>query len=397
MEKIYLILIAYLLMMSSCDEKKLEPITPSLGKPGVPSEIKIEAVSGGAVISYRIPEAEDILGVKAVFQLADGKTREIMSSLFKDQIKIEGYIDQEEKKATLYAINRAMVLSDPVEVTFKPLESAISKVSNSMQIISDFGGAQYTWKNTDRASLTLELLASDSIGVITAMKIVTTAAAEGMYNLRGYDTDSRWFAAIFRDNYGNATDTIFPINSDGEKIQLAPLYEQKLDAKKFRILYLNNDPSFAYFGGSEEDMFDDNFDTFGHTSNGSMPASISVDLGNKVKLSRVVIKQRNHAYYGWGNPRTFEAFECGVEPDKGGNWDQWKHVMDCEIIKPSGLPEGSNSEEDIEAVLSGHDFTFALEQEPMRYVRLRFTSVWTSSTFCHLSEIAFYGDPNINE
>lgn len=397
MKKIYLIIVASLLMISSCDEKRLEPISPSLGKPGIPSEIKIEAVSGGAIISYRIPEAEDILGVKAVYQLADGKTRETISSLFDNQIKIEGYIDREEKKVTLYAINRAMVLSDPVEVTFTPLESAISKVSKSMHIISDFGGAQYKWENTDRANLTLELLTTDSTNVMTAMKILTTATAEGVYNLRGYDTDPRWFAAIFRDNFGNATDTIFPVDNDGEKIQLVPLYERKLDAKQFRVLYLNNDPSFANFGGSEEDMFDDNFDTFGHTSNGSMPASISIDLGDKVKLSRVVIKQRNHAYYGWGNPKTFEVFECNVEPDKSGNWEQWRHVMDCEVIKPSGLPEGSNSEEDIEAVLNGHDFTFDLEEKPMRYVRLRFTSVWTSSTFCHLSEIAFYGDPNINE
>lgn len=397
MKKIYLILAACLITIISCDEKKLEPITSSLGKPGIPSEIRVEAVSGGAVISYRIPEAEDILGVKAVYQLADGKSREIISSMFDDRLKIEGYVDCEEKKVTLYAINRAMVLSDPVDVTFTPLESAISKVSRSMHIVPDFGGAQYTWENTDRANLTLEVLTTDSTGVMTAMRVLTTASVKGVYNLRGYDTDPRWFAAIFRDNFGNATDTIFPMNNVGERIQLMPLFEQKLDTKQFRVLYLDNDASFANFGGSEDDMFDDNFDTFGHTSNGSMPASISIDLGDKVKLSRLVIKQRNHAYYGWGNPKTFKVFECDIEPDKSGNWEQWSHIMDCEVIKPSGLPEGSNTEEDLEAVRNGHDFTFSLEQGPVRYVRLLFTSVWTSSTFCHMSEITFFGDPNINE
>lgn len=397
MKKIYFTIIASILFISSCDEKKMEPITSSLGKPGIPSEVKVEPIAGGAVISYSIPNNEDILGVKAVYQLADGKTREAMSSLFNDQIKIEGYIDKEEKSATLYAINRAMVLSDPVEINFTPLESAISKVSKSVRIIPDFGGAQYTWTNEDRASLTLEALTTDSTGIMTAMKILTTASANGIYNLRGYDTDPRWFGAILRDNFGNVTDTIFPTNTDGEKIRLSPMYEQKLDKKLFRFLYLNNDQSFNHFGANENDMIDDNPDSFGHSSNGSLPATTSIDLGVKAKLSRVVILQRNNEFYGWGNPRTFDIYGTNKEPDKSGNWDEWSHLRNCEIIKPSGLPLGDRSEEDIETAKNGHDFTFDLEQEPLRYVRLKFTSIWTSSTFCHPAEITFYGDPNVTE
>ena len=37
----------------------------------------------------------------------------------------------EEHKAVLYTVNRAMELSDPVTVEFTPLESSISKVSES--------------------------------------------------------------------------------------------------------------------------------------------------------------------------------------------------------------------------------------------------------------------------
>ncbi|NDV80402.1 DUF5000 domain-containing lipoprotein [Bacteroides sp. 51] len=397
MKKIYLIIVTSLFMMSSCDEKRLEPITPSLGKPGIPTEINVEVVAGGAIISYRIPETEDILGVKAVYQLADGKTREVMSSLFNDEVKIEGYVDTAEKRVTLYALNRAMTLSDPVEVSFTPLEAAISKARKSMQIAPDFGGAQYTWKNEDRANLTLEVLTTDSTGVMTAMKVLTTGTVDGKYSLRGYDTDSRWFAAIFRDNFGNATDTIYPVNPNGEKMQLVPIYEQKIDKKQIRFLFLNNDASFGYFDGSEDNMIDDNTETFGHSPNGSMPAAFSLDLGSRVKLSRVVIHQRNNYPYGWGNPKTFEIYECTSSPEKNGDWNQWNHILDCEVIKPSGLPIGNDSEEDKEALENGHDFTFDLEQEPIQYIRFRFTSVWTSSTFCHPAEITFYGDPNYNK
>lgn len=48
MKRIYYIIVVAVLWMSGCDEKKLEPITPSLGKPGVPSEVKAEPIAGGS-------------------------------------------------------------------------------------------------------------------------------------------------------------------------------------------------------------------------------------------------------------------------------------------------------------------------------------------------------------
>ena len=45
------------------------------------------------------------------------------------------------------------------------------------------------------------------------MKIMTTASQTGTYALRGYNVDPRWFAAVVRDNYGNVSDTIYPLMS----------------------------------------------------------------------------------------------------------------------------------------------------------------------------------------
>ena len=79
------------------------------------------------------------MGVKAVYSLADGKQREVISSYYNNQVRIMGYDDMEEHEAVLYTVNRAMELSEPVTVSFTPLESSISKVSKSMKIIRDFG------------------------------------------------------------------------------------------------------------------------------------------------------------------------------------------------------------------------------------------------------------------
>ena len=44
-----------------------------------------------------------------------------------------GYDDMEEHEAVLYTVNRAMELSEPVTVSFTPLESSISKVSEKYE------------------------------------------------------------------------------------------------------------------------------------------------------------------------------------------------------------------------------------------------------------------------
>ena len=108
MKKIYILITLSLMILVSCTEKRLEPITESLGMPTVPTEISVEPVSGGVVISYRVPDVEDILGVKAVYSLADGKQREVISSYYNNQVRIMGYDDMEEHEAVLYTVNRAM-------------------------------------------------------------------------------------------------------------------------------------------------------------------------------------------------------------------------------------------------------------------------------------------------
>ena len=51
------------------------------------------------------------------------------------------------------------------------------------------------------------------------------------------------------------------------------------------------------------------------------------------------------------------------------------------------MPIGTNTDEDMEALKEGHDFSFDVDQEPVRYLRFKFIKVWTSSTFCHPAEI----------
>src|SRR3546814_1804497 len=130
MKRIKLVLFLVLILMS-CTEHNLNPTSPSLGKPGIITDVSVEATPGGAIITYRIPSSEDILGVKAVYTNSNGNKQEVSSSFYDNKLTVVGYNDMLEHTADIYVFNRALELSDPVNVTFTPLESPLSKVGKS--------------------------------------------------------------------------------------------------------------------------------------------------------------------------------------------------------------------------------------------------------------------------
>lgn len=67
----------------------------------------MEPSAGGATISYKIPNSEDLLAVKCVYTLSDGKENEVMASYYENKLLLQGYNDTLEHTAVLYAVNRA--------------------------------------------------------------------------------------------------------------------------------------------------------------------------------------------------------------------------------------------------------------------------------------------------
>ncbi len=387
MRTIIFTMTALLFLVSACDEKELEPISGSLGKPGIVTGIETEPVPGGVTITYRIPESEDILAVKGVYTLPSGKTYEATTSFYENKLEITGYNDMNEHTVNLFAVNRAQEMSDPVPVAFTPQESSLSKVSKTMEIISAFGGAQYSWLNPDEAPLTFEFMAQDSLGNLNTMKIITSEADTMKQALRGYDPEPRVFAALIRDNWGNASDTIYP---PGKTV--LPLFEEKLDKSNMSVMKLGSDASFTNWEGMDSYLIDDDTETFGHSASSSLPAAFTIDLGVTAKLSRIVMFQRDNFVYSWGNPKNFEVYGCDHRPGQDGDWDDWTLIMHCTIIKPSGSPVGTNTDEDVAALEAGHEFAFDLNQAPLRYIRIRILDTWGGSTFTHPAEVTFYGE-----
>ncbi len=378
-----------LLLIWSCTKKVNEPISKSLGKPMQVTEVNVQNLAGGALISYRIPNQQDVISVKATYTLETGKKMEAMASIYENKITVAGFNDEKPHEVMLYTVNRAQEVSDPVSCTIQPLESPLSLVSKTMFIQGDFGGARYSWANEFRSPLTFEFFTPDSLGRMTLVRIVNSQLLEGLQSLRGYKPLPRAFGVVVKDNFGNRSDTLFPTGR-----LITPLYEEKLAKSRMRIMRLANDQNFTNFEGSDQKMIDDDRTSFGHSPSSSLPAPFTIDLGVVAKVSRLVIFQRqfSSSYYNWGNPRAFDLYVRATAPSQSGDWSEWTKIKETEIIKPSG-PSSTVTDDDLRVAEAGHEFTFDLSQEPVRYIRIVVKSTWGSTTFTHPAEIDVFGEP----
>ena len=374
-------------VLSACVDKELKPISGSLGKPGVITEVVAEPLPGGVLISYRIPSNEDILAVKAIYTLSNGRVQEQASSFYENKITIQGFNDTNEHSIALYVVNRAQETSDPVTVKFTPLESSLMKIARSIDIIQDFGGAQFRWENEDKYPINLEFFTTDSIGKLQLMRILTSELPESNFSLRGYAPESRDFALVIRDNYGNAIDTV--------KKNLIPLFEERFDKKSMSVMRLANDANFTNWEGMDSYIIDDDRESFGHSPANSLPAAFTIDMGVTGKVSRVVMFNRlySDSYYSWGNPKDIEIYGRAERPSLSGEWSEWgEPIIKGSLAKPSGQPSGTDTDEDVAYAESGFEFVFPLDVEPLRYIRIIILSTQTGPTYTHPAEVDIYGE-----
>jgi hypothetical protein len=393
MKKIlYLYLIAVAGICFSCTEKEILPISGSSGKPEKVEILAADSIiPGGIVVNYKIPPINDIIEIKAVYTLSNGQKRESSSSFYTSFMTIDGYNDTDEHEALIYTINRAREMSDPVTVKFRAGESSLSKTTKTMQIVSDFGGVNYSWSNPDKSTLIFEFYTENEQGEMVTMNIFSSKLDSTNISFRGYDTIPRKFAVNIRDNYGNSSGIIYP---DGEHI--TPLYEIKLDKLIQKIINVPGDADWNNWEGRDQQFIDDDIMTIIHSVANTVPgAAITLDIGKKAKLSRFLLHQRmtSNILYNASNPRIFEVWSSDEEGDSpSGDWSTWTYRTTCTIIKPSGAAKGTVTEEDRAEATKGHDFSLPLDMPPVRYIRLRILENWElSNTMTCLSEITAYG------
>lgn len=359
--------------------------------PGKVEIMSCEMIPGGAIINYTIPDDEDLMYVKACYTLDSGTKMEARTSAYDNKVTLEGFNDTNEKDVYLYCVDRYENVGEPVKYTFIPGVSPLKNAYETIDIVAAFGGVNITLENTDKGNLVVDILSKDSLEQWYSVQTEYTSSPKIKLSVRGFGPEERIFGVYLHDRWNNATDTVFAT--------LNPMEEYQLDKGRFKQIILDNDVTIggplAWNLGMEL-MWDDrtsgdnicahsiDFDSF--------PQWFTFDLGTTTKLSRYVYwcRQPNYWYVG-GNMKKWEIYGRPDKPAQDGSWEGWTLLRECESIKPSGLPVGQQTNEDIEHATKGEEFEFEPTLPAVRYIRIKGLETFDNSCRITINEVTFYG------
>jgi hypothetical protein len=391
MYKYYLPFLLIFIFLAGCKENERGiPVSKEDTAPPPVTDVRVTNLPGGAKISYNLPKSGDLLYVLASYSARQGVEQEKKSSYYNNSLTIEGFPNTKEYQVKLYAVSRGGKKSDPVTVTIKPLTPPVWKVFQSLQLAPTFGGISVKFQDSSEASVVITVLAMDSTGVLSLADQFYTKRMADVVASRGFDTTKRKFGVFVRDRWDNYSDTLFGT--------FKPLAEIELDKTRFQEVHLQGDDWQAHGGQKTVSKLWDNQIVFGE-NNGmfssetgyGFPQAFAFDLGVQASLSRFKYYPRCDGKYAYTNqPRLFEIWGSN-NPSSDGSWDSWTKLLDCEMIKPSGSPPGTVTDEDISYCQAGIEFEFPPDTPPVRYIRFKTISVWSGSNISVL-ELTFFGN-----
>jgi hypothetical protein len=350
---------------------------------------------GGAVIYYMPPTDQDVLYVKAVFEDSNNNPREVKSSAVNDSLVIEGLGKIGEYPVTIFAVDRVENHSEPVQTVIAPLEPPVQKIFPTLSGEVDYGGVKVSYENVLEAEVSINIAKYDTArDEMVYRQSFFTSQKEGDYSFRGFESERSKFGIYVEDRWGNLSDTLI--------VELVPRPDEFLDKSKFSVFKLPGDKDFNQYGFNAEQMWDGRWSdqwNCGHTVFEPLPHALTIDLGVNAKLSRFKLYQRGGTeLYKHGNPKHFLIYgtpDINSLPafDPGDPTAGWTLLKECFSFKPSGLPIGQTTAEDVEYQDKGEDFEFDMENSPeIRYIRIVNLETWGQQQVTVIGELSFWGD-----
>jgi hypothetical protein len=202
------------------------------------------------------------------------------------------------------------------------------------------------------------------------------------------DTVPTWFAVTIRDRWNNTTDTL--------KALLIPRFEEETDKSLFRLFPLPGDAGSGH-GWVHERLWDGLLIESGWVSNtvSPLPIHISIDMGATYFLSRMRYWNRVLADYYFDREAVLKMEVWGsTNPNLDGSFDDsWTLLMTTpKVEKPSGLPFGELTNDDIEAGQAGFEFTFPPGSPSVRYLRFRILETGNNGAEVTFEEVSLWGE-----
>ena len=349
------------------------------------------------ILHYDLPDVSDLMGVKARYVVpSTGEAREVFGSAYVNELVLNGFAKSTKVQVSLYTVDTSYNESDPVVVVVEPLDSPIYGILETMEVFESFGGLKLRWENQTQDGIAICVLAKNAEGVFEEINTFYSTAPEAFYSVRDLEAVETEFGFYCKDYYGNSTETIYKT--------LTPLFEEKLDKSKFRLLYLDTKkfPYHGYGGQSMTRMWNNTYNVDNdlfyvqNTTNPTEPVNFSFDLGVTAKLSRFRLWTRVNYIFQLHHIRQFELYGTADAQvaNQGESWDGWELLATCESIRPSGETEGGTpTAEEKQLVMEGGEGGFDFSHLPVvRYLRFKVLSTWGNSKFAFINEIDLWGE-----
>lgn len=385
-------------------------VSGDMTKPGVVTNVKVNNFNGGANITYTLPATPNLLYVQAEYKINDQTSRQVKASYYSDSLTVNGFAKSQDYKVILYAVSRAQVKSDPVEITVHPATPPYLLARPTVVLTNDFGGINVKVTNHAKANLGIITISPDA--VTKKLEIINqnyTSQEDINYSIRGYDTLQRRFGVYVTDQWGNISDTVFA--------DITPIYETLMDKSRFQALRFPSDVSTG-FGWEIPYLWDNKTTSPGfHSvfpSSDPLPKWITFDMGQSAKLSRYTawfrgIDGSNNFLWASGAPQTWvlwgrstaavdeklPADTLALPPVGQATAGGWVNLGKFNLpAQPSGLVAPQYTNADLAYWNAGFPFNFDLTLPKVRYLRFQcFTNAGGSNDFFNMMELSFWGDP----
>lgn len=398
---LYIWMACLALLLNGCEDVDThKPFGDSSGNaPGIVQVTSYEQIPGGVTVKFIAPSDEDLLYIKIKYTLDNGKEMEARASLYSDETTIEGFGNTEPKKLVISAVNKMEQEGEAITTEVVPGKPAYITAIEEIQVDPTFGGIYIRTTNAGKNFLIFDISTKDETGKWNIEHTEYTSVKNIEFTLRGFTAEPHDFKISVRDLYDN--------HSEDHLANVTPLYEERLDLTKFKTFLLPGDIKMDNAGGSLEKLFngENGFNSWnfahGYDFNPSeFPVWFTIDMGQTAVLSRFTYWQRSmnngQFYYGAGGSgsiKEWEVWGSAELPASDGSWDGWTKLMDCESVKPSGWPVGTNSDEDIEHARKGEEFEFPSGTPPVRYIRFKIHSTFNGAGLIVMQQLWFYGTP----
>lgn len=386
----------------------------------------VKPINGGAVISYQVPKDEDLLYVMAEY-VRNGKTFTEKSSVYGNTLTIEGFNTTNKVKVKLYKVNKKGQKSAPVEAEFTPLESLIKIAQDSLTVEPGFGGVVASWANPAKTPLGIRLIYKNDDNELVTKDVYYSTLEREEHVFRGFESKETTFGISFEDKWGNISDTTYYTLKPFFEVMIPKPYgDMRASIPYDNATDLSANYSFPHIWNNIVNTSHEGW----LTKPGSSGASITIDLKQVVKVSRIVIHGYHHnSPYGQVNIQKFELWGTKkIDNEKLKDSDYW---LDEYSVRNSQIHEVPNtyvlpsvtfenvwqylgffsitrydlmSPPDQQAILNlsanGMEYDMPLNAKPVRYIRLFVRQVsdqmpLPGNNYFSMGEITVYGDNTV--